>query len=64
MPSTESNARQLAAARGFTVDVERGFVAIRSAETGLLIERCAQWSEALRFLVRAPRINGSGPGAA
>jgi hypothetical protein len=64
MPTTESNARTIADSRGYRIEIRRtGSIVILTAE-GQRVHTAARWSEALRFLVAAPRIDDGGPEAA
>jgi hypothetical protein len=59
MPTTRSNAEAIARNRGYLLETRRGDIVIRIAESGLVIHECGRWSDALKFLIQAPRINGN-----
>jgi hypothetical protein len=64
MPTTESNARAIAFHRGYLIETRRGDIVIRIAESGDIIHECGRWSDALKFLIVAPRIDNDGGSAA
>jgi hypothetical protein len=56
MPTTEGNARSLAAAKGYTLHVQRDGSIVARADG---VQHVAlTWSAMLRFLVAAPRLDG------
>jgi hypothetical protein len=63
MPTTESNCRAIAKARGYVLGQKRGRIEIRTLE-GQLVHTATQWSSALKFIITAPRLPSDGPEAA
>lgn len=63
-PSTESNARAIAASKGYelTVEPDGGIVAV--GPDGLRYAAAVDWPAMLAWLVRADCIHGNEPGAA
>lgn len=64
MPTSETNARSIARAKGYELVVEPGeTIVVIDASTGLRLAAAVSWPAALAWLVRAPRLDG-GAGAA
>jgi hypothetical protein len=65
MPTTRSNSEALARACGYSIEIRRAGSIVVKTTDGQIVHRADRWSEVLRFLVAAPRIEGGdGPDAA
>jgi hypothetical protein len=65
LPTTRSNAEAIALARGYELRIRRtGAIVVLVVSTGQRVHRADRWSEILRWLVAAPRIDSDDPPSA